>query len=77
MKQERPKEGPTSRSTPLPGLQNARVRQGLTQRELAALAGTGAGTISDLEIGRRGSYPRTTRRLANALNIEVADLIDD
>ena len=82
MQKERPKEGSTrrsssSRSTPLPGLRNARKRQGLTQRELAALAGIGAGTISDLEIGRRGSYPRTTRRLANALNIEVADLIED
>ena len=81
MQKERSKEGSTrrsnSRSTPLPGLRNARKRQGLTQRELAALAGTGAGAISDLEIGRRGSYPRTTRRLADALKTDIAALIKE
>ena len=81
MQKERPKEGSTrrsssSRSTPLPGLRNARKRQGLTQRELAALAGTGAGTISDLENGRRGGYPKTIRRIADSLEISVVDLVE-
>jgi transcriptional regulator with XRE-family HTH domain len=63
-----------SRSTLLPGLRAARRKRGLTQRELAALAGTGAGTVSDLESGRRGAYPRTIRRIASALETEIAKL---
>ncbi|HXK40372.1 MAG TPA: helix-turn-helix transcriptional regulator, partial [Candidatus Paceibacterota bacterium] len=52
----------TSRSVLLPGLRQARQRSGLTQRELGELAGIGKGTIWELEVGRRGAYPRTVRR---------------
>ena len=65
------------RSTRLPGLRAARRRRGLTQRELAALAGTGAGTVADLESGRRGAYPTTVRRIADALNTDVVRLIEE
>ena len=78
MPKERPKEGSirgSNRSTPLPGLRDARRRQGLTQRELAALAGVGAGTISDLEVGSRGGYPATVKRLCRALGVTPAELI--
>jgi transcriptional regulator with XRE-family HTH domain len=77
---KRPKEGSirsSDRSTLLPRLRDARKRQGLTQRELAALAGTGAGTISDLEVGRRGGYPATVKRLCRALDVTPAQLMTD
>jgi transcriptional regulator with XRE-family HTH domain len=67
--------GSTSRSVLLPGLRVARQRRGLTQRELGTLAGVGKGTVSELEAGRRGAYPRTIRRLAEALGTKVADLM--
>ena len=79
MQKKRPKEGPTrrsSRSTLLPGLQAARRCRALSQRQLATLAGTGSGTISDLETGRRGAYPTTIRRIANSLEINIADLME-
>ncbi len=66
-----------SRSTPLPGLREARKRKGLTQRELATLAGTGAGTVCDLENGNRGGYPATIKRLCTALSVTPAELMDE
>ena len=80
MQEQRPEAETTwsgNRSTQLLGLRAARRRRGLTQRELAALAGTGAGTVSDLESGRRGAYPRTIRRIADALGTEVEHLIEE
>jgi transcriptional regulator with XRE-family HTH domain len=64
-----------NRSVLLPGLRQARQRSGLTQRELGELAGVGKGTVSELEAGHRGAYPRTIRRLAEALGTKVADLM--
>ena len=66
-----------NRSVLLPGLRQARQRSGLTQRELSKLAGVGKGTIWELEVGRRGAYPRTVRRLAKALETKVADLVGE
>jgi transcriptional regulator with XRE-family HTH domain len=65
----------TSRGVLLPGLRQARQRSGLTQRELGVLAGVAKGTIWELETRRRGAYPRTVRRLAEALGTKVADLM--
>jgi transcriptional regulator with XRE-family HTH domain len=66
-----------NRSVLLPGLRQARQRSGLTQRELGELASISKGTIWGLEVGRRGAYPRTVRRLAKALETEVADLVGE
>jgi transcriptional regulator with XRE-family HTH domain len=66
-----------NRSVLLPGLRQARQRLGLTQRQLGMLAGVGKGTVLELEVGRRGAYPRTVRRLAKALETEVADLVGE
>ena len=66
-----------NRSVLLPGLRQARQRSGLTQLELGELAGVGKGTVLELEVGRRGAYPRTVRRLAKALETEVADLVGE
>jgi transcriptional regulator with XRE-family HTH domain len=75
-----PNEKATSshnRSVLLPGLRQARQRSGLTQRELSELAGVGKGTIWELETERRGSYPRTLRRLAKALQTEISNLVKE
>ena len=67
----------TNRVIPLPGLRLARQRLGLTQRQLASLAGTGQGTICKLETLRRGAYPQTLRKLTAALGVSPADLVDE
>jgi DNA-binding XRE family transcriptional regulator len=69
--------GDLNRSVRLPGLRAARQRAAPTQRELGELAGVGRGTVFELEVGRRGAYPRTVRRLTKALATEVTDLIEE
>lgn len=69
--------GDRKRSVPLPGLRAARQRSGLTQRELGELADVGSGTVWELEVGRRGAYPRTVRRLAKALETEISNLVKE
>jgi transcriptional regulator with XRE-family HTH domain len=65
----------TSRSTPLPALAAHRRRLGLTQRQLAELAGVGHTTVQRLESLRRGAYPQTLQKLAMALRVEPKDLL--
>lgn len=69
--------GDHNRSVLLPGLRAVRQRCGLTQRELSGLAGVGKSTIAELEAGRRGAYPRTMRRLANALGTKISNLVEE
>jgi DNA-binding XRE family transcriptional regulator len=69
--------GHGGRSVPLPGLRAARQRSALTQRELGTLARVAKGTIFELEVGRRGAYPRTIRRLAKALETEISNLVKE
>lgn len=66
-----------NRAVPLLGLRGARQRQGLTQRQLASLAGLGQGTVSKLERLERGAYPQTLQKLAVALAVSPADLVED
>ncbi len=63
------------RSTPLPHIRKLRQTKGLTQRELAALAGVSPGTVYRLETGRRGAYPVTVRKLASALGVAPEALV--
>ncbi len=65
----------SDRGVRLPGLRMLRRGRGLTQRELAELAGISQTTVYELEAGRRGAYPKTVRRLAHGLNVEVKDLV--
>jgi transcriptional regulator with XRE-family HTH domain len=65
-----------NRGIPLPGLRPARQRLGLTQRQLAARAGTGQHTICKLETLQRGAYPRTLQKLSGALGVTPADLVE-
>jgi transcriptional regulator with XRE-family HTH domain len=69
--------GHSGRSIPLPGLRAARQKAGLTQDELAKLAGVGRGTVHRLETLERGGYPRTLRKLATALGVTPAYLVGD
>ena len=48
--------------------------RGYTQRELAKTVGTSHDTISKLETEARGCRPSTAQRLAQALQVEVAEL---
>jgi DNA-binding XRE family transcriptional regulator len=66
-----------NRSVLLPGLRQVRQTSGLTQRQLGELAGVGKGTVFELEVGWRGAYPRTVRRLAKALETEISNLVKE
>jgi transcriptional regulator with XRE-family HTH domain len=66
----------SNRGIYLPGLKPARQRLGLTQRQLASRAGTGQGTICKLETRQRGAYPQTLQKLAGALGVSPADLVE-
>jgi DNA-binding SARP family transcriptional activator/DNA-binding XRE family transcriptional regulator len=54
---------------------DSRRAAGLTQRELADLAGVGLGTVRDVEQGRR-PQSRSLARLAGALGLDVAGVQD-
>jgi len=50
-----------------------RRRKGWSQKELAEESGVGQDTISGIESGRHEPRPSTLRKLADALDVEVAD----
>jgi transcriptional regulator with XRE-family HTH domain len=59
-------------------LRDARVRMGLTQHELARLIGVAGGErISRWELGSSGPRPEILLRLAVALDVDAADLLED
>jgi transcriptional regulator with XRE-family HTH domain len=54
-----------------------RRKRGLSQRELARVSGVGHITIARIETGVFDPRLSTLRRLAKALKVKLADLIDD
>ncbi len=62
----------------MPELVTLRKSRGLSQRELAERASVSPATIYELEAGRR-PQPRgsTLRKLADALGIDVSELVED
>ncbi len=54
-------------------LAELRESQALTLRDLAERSGVDANTINQVELGHRKPRPSTLRKLAKALDIEVAD----
>ncbi len=58
-------------------LQRLRSRRLWLIGDLADESGVHRNTISKLENGRGGAYPETIRRLAEALNVEPTDLLED
>lgn len=53
----------------------ARMRKGLSQRELAKLAGFGQGAITKLETGKADGKILTYKRVAESLGISMKDLL--
>jgi transcriptional regulator with XRE-family HTH domain len=59
-------------------LEHIRRLRGLSQRELAEKAGVSPATVYELEVGKRPTpRPSTLRKLAEALEVEIADLIGE
>jgi len=56
-------------------LKEFRRLRALSQHELADAAGVGRNTISRIERGETGAHGRTLRRLAQALSVDVAELV--
>jgi len=73
---QEPTRSYANRGIYLPGLRPARQRRGLTQRQLASRANLGQGTVSKLERSERGAYPQTLQKLAVALGVSPADLVE-
>ena len=61
----------------LQGLKRVRQERRMTVRRLSARSGVSADSISDFEELRRMASPRTARKLAEALGVEPADLLED
>lgn len=55
---------------PADGLRGARIKEGLTQRALAALAGVPQRHISEMENGKRAIGKAMAKRLAEVLKID-------
>ncbi len=56
-------------------LKELRSLRAFSQQELADAAGVGRNTISRIERGETGAHGRTLRRLALALRVDVAELV--
>ncbi|HEU0167227.1 MAG TPA: helix-turn-helix transcriptional regulator [Chloroflexota bacterium] len=62
---------------PVPRLGQARKSFPVSARELAKIAGVSRTTIVELESGARtGARPDTVRKLAKALKVKPADLME-
>jgi transcriptional regulator with XRE-family HTH domain len=66
----------TSRMILVPRLRTLRLRAALTQRELAERAQLTPSTVHRLENKLQEVRPSTLRKLARALGVKPADLID-
>jgi transcriptional regulator with XRE-family HTH domain len=58
----------------LQSLRRVREERGVSVRQLSAKSGVSADSISDFEELRQMASPRTTRRLAKALEVREEDL---
>ena len=56
-------------------LREFRRLRAFSQQDLADAAGVGRNTISRIERGETGAHGRTLRRLAQALSVDVAELV--
>jgi transcriptional regulator with XRE-family HTH domain len=58
-------------------LRRLRERKALRQEDLAALAGVGKNTVNRIEKNRTEPHMTTVRKLAEALDVEPHELVDD
>jgi transcriptional regulator with XRE-family HTH domain len=61
----------------LPRLREVRQLRGWSQGVLAEKADVSRDSISNYETGHREAYPATARKLADALGVAIADLIEE
>ena len=64
-----------SRATRWTYLERKRIAAGHTKQSLAAAVGVGTPHIHRIERGIRGVSPELYRRLADALNVDIEELI--
>ncbi len=57
-------------------LKELRMRRAMTQDELAEAAGIGKNTVNRIERNHTEPRPPTLRKLAQALDVDPAELID-
>ena len=67
---------PESRKIFARNLKEARVKQGLSQEELADIAGLHRTYVGSVERGERNISIDNMERLASALNITIQDLLN-
>ncbi len=60
----------------LPRLKEVRELHGWSQARLAEESAVSRDSISNYETGQREAWPATAKKLADALNVEIADLIE-
>ena len=65
------------RGTVAQRIREARKRMGITQTELSQKTNVHRNTIVNFETGRRDPRVRDLRKIANALNVSVKELISD
>jgi transcriptional regulator with XRE-family HTH domain len=58
-------------------LKRLRAEKGLSQARLAARAGLDPSTVNQIERGAREASPATLRKLAEALDVGIAELLGD
>jgi transcriptional regulator with XRE-family HTH domain len=58
-------------------LRRIRTMRGMNQVELAKASGVAQNTISEIELGKREARPATLRKLARALDVEIADFFEE
>jgi len=54
-----------------------RQRRALSQRDLARIAGLEPATLNRIETGKQKPRPSTLRKLARALRVKPADLLEE
>jgi len=58
-------------------LKNLRLKRAMSQRKLADVAGISQRTIVDLETNKREPHPSTLGKLAEALRVQPANLLEE
>ena len=58
-------------------LRCSRKKQGLSQEQLAKMSGLSRNTIINFETGKRDPRIRDLRKIANALNVPIEELVSE
>jgi transcriptional regulator with XRE-family HTH domain len=61
----------------LEAVRRIRTMRGMNQVDLANASGVAQNTISEIELGKRKARPATLKKLADALEVEISDLVGE